>query len=76
MTTLTQDIFIGQPEWVISAAACANGRVLGFSCRSEYLRPTGKLNTWIPIEGIEYTIKYLGSCYFMDDWGNSAIDRV
>lgn len=76
MMALTQAIFDGQPEWVVSAAASASGRVIGFSCKSEHLQPTGKLNTWIPIEGIEYQSKHIGLCYFIDDWGNSAIDRV
>lgn len=76
MMALTQVIFEGQPEWVVSAAACASGRVIGFSCKSEYLQPTGKRNTWIPIEGVEYQLKHISSCCFIEDWSNSAIDKI
>lgn len=76
MENLTQAIFEGQPSWVVSAAACASGRVMGFSCRASHLTPTGRFNTWIPEDGIEYQAKYIASCYFMDNWSSSAIDRV
>lgn len=75
MIVLTQDIFTNQPAWVRSAAACMNGRVIGFSCSSKHLTPTGRFNTWIAEEGLEYKAINLASCYYVDDWANSAIDR-
>lgn len=74
--SITQEIFKGQPDWVISAAVCSNGMIIGFSCQAEYLVPTGKFNSWTAIEGVKFTAKHLGQCSFMDNWSTSAIDRL
>lgn len=73
---ITQAVFEGQPPWVISAAVCSNGTIIGFSCKADLLVPKGRFNSWTAVEGVEFTAKYLGSCSFVDNWNASAIDRI
>lgn len=75
MQPLTQQIFKGRPNWVKSAAINLDGQIVGFSCRSSDLRPTGRRNSWMPVEGIKYQTLYLGMGGYTANWHELAIDR-
>ena len=78
MKKLTQDVFKGAPNWVLSAAVDGNGVANYFSVPIEHLV---KVRTFIG--GIwlfmsnksDNKFKKIGKGYDVTDWQNSAIDR-
>lgn len=75
MQPLSQEVFKGRPKWVKSAAISLNGRIIGFSCPASDLRPTGRRNSWIPVDGIKYQTLCLGMSSYTANWHELAIDR-
>lgn len=76
MKKLSQDIFIGQPEWVKSAAVDGDGEV--------YLYSIGKCDLMLSKNFPFFTYKHIdgATCDYVNDgfdatnWQNSAIDRL
>lgn len=72
MKKLTQDIFIGQPEWVKSASIDSDGWAYFYEESSGKLR-LGDMDYNVSYSGSR--VKLLGYGYDATDWQNSAIDR-
>ena len=69
---LTQAVFIGQPEWIKSAAVDSDGVVNGFSSPKSTLKR--RLSIWT--KGDVYASECeIGVGFDATNWQDSAIDR-
>ena len=75
MKKLTQDVFIGQPDWFMSAAIHENGYARLWSVPKSNLTPCGREFISTSIFGETVYSMPLGDGFDATDWQNSAIDR-
>lgn len=78
MKKLTQDVFKGAPNWVLSAAVDESGVANYFSVPIEHLvkEITFIGGIWLFMSNKSDTkFKKIGKGYDATDWQNSAIDR-
>lgn len=77
MKKLSQDIFIGQPEWVKSAAVDSDGTAYLYTAAASDLFTATDIDdedgVWV-VTKPDYSWIVVGE-YDATDWENSAIDR-
>lgn len=75
MKQLTQAVFDGAPEWVMSAAIHESGYARLWSVPKSNLKPCGREFISTSIFGETVYSRPLGDGFDTTDWQNSAIDK-
>ena len=77
MKQLTQAVFDGAPDWVMSAAVDSDGDAYYYSVSASELTLDSDECWWlyIGVDGRGYGDDYAGDGYDATNWKNSAIDR-
>lgn len=75
--TISQKVFKGQPDWVMCAAVCLDGSVMGFDCTKDKIKPRMNkgIGNWISVDGEERQSCLIGINYDTSNWRESAINK-